>query len=1040
MRALAPHAPAKALALRFLKTASLLLALAGVRASLAQISVTTQHNDIGRTGQNKQETILTPALVNATGFGKLFTQTVDGEMHAQPLYLQGVKIPNQGTHNVVFVATENDSVYAFDADANGGSDGPPLWHANLASTAYGAPAGATSVPSVDLDEGISPVIGITGTPVIDPVAGVLYAVSFTLEGTSYVLRLHALSVTTGAEKPGSPVLIQASVPGTGNGSANGQLAFDPKWENPRAALLLLNGVVYLPFGARADQGPWHGWILAYNSTTLQQVGVYCSSPNGVGSGFWLSGAGLAADTDSASTDPMGRIFAVTGNGDFNQSTDLGDSVLKLTFRANALTEIGSFTPSNQAQLNAADGDLGSGGALLIPDADTSSPLLVQAGKEGKIYLLNRDSLGSYHATDNVVQEIANGTTSSSWGAGLWGLPAYWNKTLYFPGRNSPLQAFTLNAQSLFTGPTSQTAEILGYPAPTPSISANGATNGIVWLLEATNPAAPSAGVLEAYDASNLTNLLYSSLTNASRDALGTGVNYAIPTVANGKVYAASTSVNSATGATLGQLNVFGLLAGANYAAKPVINPGSESFTPPLSVTITDSTTGAAIYYTTDGTTPTAQSTLYTGPITVKSNQTVTAIASAQGYLQSAPAKAAYTSKTEVPDPVVSAKTGIYTNTVPVTISDSLSTASIYYTTDGSTPTAKSTLYTQPFSITPPDSTIITLNVIAISAGLNPSNVVSRQFSIDVQGTSINCGGDTGFTTAGCTMQLNNGADLDDIRLQLTDGAFNQATSAFFSTPVNVESFTTDFDFQLTHSLLSDPFADGFTFTVQNAGPAAVGTNGPGLGYKGISLNSVALKFDIFNDAGEGTDSTGVYVEGAAPTVPSVNLAGTGINFGSNANDEFDAHLVYNGSTLAVTITDLTLGNVSWSTAFQVNIQTTVASETAYVGFTGSTNATGTSSQKILAWTYQAGASATPATAAPAFSVNSGVYSTAQSLTLTDTTKGAVIYYTTDGSQPSTASAVYSGPITVSSSETVSAIAIAPGDGVSPPVSDSYTIN
>ena len=1017
-----------------------LFVLAALRLSFAQISVTTQHNDIGRTGQNTMEKSLTPSVVNAAGFGKLFTQTVDGEMHAQPLYMQNVKFPSQGTHDVVFVATENDSVYAFDADTNGGSDGPPLWQANLASTAHGAPPGATSVPSVDIDEGISPVIGITGTPVIDPVAGVLYVVSFTLEGTSYVLRLHALSITTGAEQAGSPVMIEASVPGTGNGSSNGQLVFDPKWESPRAGLLLLNGVVYVPFGARGDQGPWHGWILAYSASTLQQMSVYCSSPNGVGGGFWQSGAGIAADTGSASTDPLGRVFAVTGNGDFNQATDLGDSVLKLTFRGNVFREIGSFTPSDQAELNAEDGDLGSGGALLIPDADSPTPLLVQAGKEGKIYLLDRDELGSYHSTDNVVQEIANGTTSSSWGAGLWGLPAYWNRTIYFPGRNSPLQAFTLTSQSLLTGPVSETTEVLGYPAPTPSISANGATDGIVWLLESSNPSAPGRAVLEAYDASNLKSLLYSSQTNASRDGLAIGVNYAVPTVANGKVYAASSMVDS-SGATFGQLNVFGLLAGENYASQPIFTPAGESFKPPLPVSITDSTAGAAIYYTTDGSTPSAQSTLYTGPVSVTSNQTITAIASAQGYLQSAPVSANYKSTTEVPDPVVSAKTGIYTNTVPVTITDTLKTASIYYTTDGSIPTDKSNLYTQSFSITPADSTMVTLNVIALGAGLTPSNVISRQYSIVVEGTSVNCGGATGFTTAGCTMQLNNGADLDDIRLQLTNGGFNQATSAFFSSPVSIVSFTTDFNFQLTHAILTDPFADGFTFTLQSASPTAVGGSGAGLGYAGISLNSVALKFDFFNDAGEGTDSTGVYVEGANPTVPAVNLAGTGINFGGNANDQFQAQLVYNEETktLDVTITDLTLGNVSWSTAFDVDIQTTVAGDTAYVGFTGSTKATGTSSQKILSWTYEAGTSATPATASPVFSLNSGTYSGTQTVTLTDTATAAIIYYTTNGSQPSTASAVYSGPITVSSTETVSAIALAPGDLVSAPVSDSYTI-
>ena len=259
--------------------------------------------------------------------------------------------------------------------------------------------------------------------------------------------------------------------------------------------------------------------------------------------------------------------------------------------------------------------------------------------------------------------------------------------------------------------------------------------------------------------------------------------------------------------------------------------------------------------------------------------------------------------------------------------------------------------------------------------------------------------------------------------------------------MQVVSFTTDFNFQLTHAVATDPFADGFTFTLQNAGATAVGSSGAGLGYAGISLNSFALKFDFFNDAGEGTNSTGIYVAGATPTVPAVNLNGTGLNIGSNANDQFNAHLVYNSSsaTLDVTITDLTLGDVSWSTAFHVDIQTNVGGDTAYAGFTGSTNATGTSSQKILSWTYEAGVSATTPTAPPVFSLNSGSYSGAQTVKLTDATANARIYYTTDGSQPGTSSPVYNAPITVSSSQTITALAMAPGDLVSAPVANSYSI-
>ena len=259
-----------------------------------QVSVTTWHNDTSRTGQNLNETILSPSNVNPTLFGKLFSQTVDGFVYAQPLYLPNLTIGGT-THNVLFIATEHDTVYAFDADNNGGTNASPLWKASLLSTAYGAAAGATTVPSSVLGTDIQPEIGITGTPVIDPASGTLYVVSKTEEGSSFVQRLHALDVTSGAEKFGGPVVITATVDGTGNGSSSGKLTFDSEWENQRPGLLLLNGVVYIGFAAHGDVGPWHGWILGYSASTLKQTGAFCTSPNGVGGGFWMSGAALSAE-------------------------------------------------------------------------------------------------------------------------------------------------------------------------------------------------------------------------------------------------------------------------------------------------------------------------------------------------------------------------------------------------------------------------------------------------------------------------------------------------------------------------------------------------------------------------------------------------------------------------------------------------------------------------------------------------------------------------------------------------------------------------
>ena len=388
-------------------------------------SVLTQHNDISRTGQNTAETALTTTTVNSTLFGKLFALSVDGQVYAQPLYVPGVAIPGQGRHNVVYVATENDSLYAFDADIGGA----PQWKVTL------LPNGGTAVPSSDvvaLD--INPVIGITGTPAIDPSTNTLYVVAKSLESGTIVQRLHAIDITSGAEKFSGPVVIQASVPGTGSGSTSGTLTFSSQWENQRPGLLLLNGYVYIGFAAHGDNGPWHGWILSYNAATLAQAGVWCSSPNGIGSGLWGAGAGLAADTMGA-----GRIFVATGNGDFpvtgnvvpnpapapSSTVDFGDNIAQLTTSsAGQITPTDYFTPYNTASLDAADTDLGSGGVLIPPDQiGLNKHILIQVGKQGNIYVVNRDVMtsngGHYCNGCSSDPEIIQTITGNG---GLWAPP------------------------------------------------------------------------------------------------------------------------------------------------------------------------------------------------------------------------------------------------------------------------------------------------------------------------------------------------------------------------------------------------------------------------------------------------------------------------------------------------------------------------------------------------------------------------------------------------------------------------------------------
>ena len=696
------------------------------RFTAAQPRVVTAHYDIARTGQNTNETILTPTNVNQNQFGKLFSYPVDGYVYAQPLYLPAVTLPGRGTYNVLFVATEHDSVYAFDADST-----TMLWQATFLDATHGAAPGATTVPTSDVNTSdLVPEIGITGTPVIDPTTGTLYVVGKTKENGRYVQRLHALDITTGAERIefNSPVELKASVPGSGSGSSGGTLPWDPRWENQRPGLLLLNGIVYVGFGSHGDNPPFHGWILAYHATSLQQTGAFCSTPNGSGSGIWMSGAGLAADVVDPVNQPHGRLFVATGNGSFDAAPpysnrmDYGDDLVRLDLTNGVPTVTDSFTPFNQQSLSNNDLDTGSGAVLLLPDQSGGGPqhLLVQAGKEGRIFLVDRDNMGGFSpARDAIVQEIPVAPAVAGYQiSGVWGAPAYWNGTVYFWGSQDSLKAFSFTNGSLSPTPTSQSAEVSGYPGPTTTVSANGNANGIVWTIESGAYHTQGSAILMAHDALNVATLLYSSNQNPSRDDPGMAVKFTVPTVANGKVY---------VGAAY-QVSVFGGLSGQppQRTATPVLSPGSETFSSPIQVTITDSTPGATIYYTTDGSTPTTSSTQYTGPITVTTTETVNAMATAPGFTQSAVASATYTLvQGQTAAPTFSPGGGTYVLPEQVSISDASPGATIYYTTDGSTPTTSSTQYTGPFWI----FTTTTVWAIAVAPGWSQSPVAHATYNI-----------------------------------------------------------------------------------------------------------------------------------------------------------------------------------------------------------------------------------------------------------------------------------------------------------------------
>src|SRR5271170_3642319 len=722
------------------------LLLIGGGATHAQVNVLTQHNDNARTGQNLNETILTPSNVNPNQFGKLFSQSTDGGILAQPLYVSRVAIPNNGTHNVVYVATVEDQVYAFDADTNGGSNANPLWQTNLLTDT--TPAGTFTVG-----------YGVLGTPVIDLTSKAIYLVTSENEGATPVFRFHALDITTGAEKFGGPILIQGSVPGTGSGSVGVVLTFDATYQQQRAGLLFLNGVVYVAFGSVGDEGPWHGWIFSFdvNPTTknLQLIDVFCTTPNGSGGGIWMGAAGLAAEVNNPAK-PYGRMFFATANGSFSSTApySYSMSMLDLDLTDGVMTVEDQFTPYNWATLNAEDGDLGSGGPVLLPtqtlaSGKTLNPL-VEIGKSGMFYILDRDNNtdgsnnpaseyspaglgGSNTAADQVVQEVQTPLSPGfDWGAGVWGTEAYWNNNIYSGGTNlandsnytgtgNSLTAYSFVNGVLSVAPTSQSVEQYYYPGPTPGVSANGATNGIVWALMCYQEGTGGPETLLAYDATDLGNTLYSSATNLSRDNPGAALKYVVPTITNGKVYVGASN----------QLSVYGLLNSVPTAPAPTMTPGTETFVSPPWITITDSAANATIYYTTDGSMPTTSSAVYQAPIPVSANETLTAIASVPGELMSPPTVAIYLSSTVPANPALSLAPGTYTGTQTLTITDSTPGAAIYYTIDGPAPTAASAVYnpSQPLSV----STSQTVQAVAI-AGAYSSSVVSSTYTIQPVGT------------------------------------------------------------------------------------------------------------------------------------------------------------------------------------------------------------------------------------------------------------------------------------------------------------------
>jgi hypothetical protein len=510
-------------------SASLALTVQAAPTTIAP-DVTTYHYDVARDGLNAQETILTPLNVNSSQFGRIGFDSVDGKVDAEPLYLANIAIAGQ-LHNVLYVATEHDTVYAFDADSGG-----LLWQTSVLRT------GETTSDNHGCTQ-ITPEIGITSTPVIDRkqgVNGTLFTVGMSKDATgNYHQRLHALDVTTGAEISGSPTEISASYPGTGDNTQNGNVVFDPAQYAERAALLLLNGNIYMGWTSHCDLGLYTGWVMAYSESALQQTQLLNLTPNGHEGSIWMSGDGMAADSS-------GNIYLLDANGTFDTTFDVNGFPLKGDY-GNAMLRLSTngklavadyFETFNTNTESADDLDLGSGGELLLPDQTDANGhvfhLIVGAGKDTNIYLADRDNMGKFNPANNPMDSNIYQELPGAMSGLVYSTPAYFNGVLYYGADGDTLKAFPLTNAVLATTPSSQTAVRFPHPGPTPSISANGSQNGIVWALESS---LTSPGVLHAYDAANLTHEFYNSGQAANgRDSFGNGNKFITPMIINGKVY------------------------------------------------------------------------------------------------------------------------------------------------------------------------------------------------------------------------------------------------------------------------------------------------------------------------------------------------------------------------------------------------------------------------------------------------------------------------------------------------------------------------
>jgi hypothetical protein len=977
--------------------------------------VLTWHNDNILSGLNNTETTLTLNNVNSPSFGKLFDYAVDGYVYAQPLYKAGLVI-NGTPHNVAFVATEGDSVYAVDTISPA-----TYWVRHFTDPANGI----TTVPSGDVNTGdIVPQVGITGTPVIDASTNTMYVLAKTKEvrsdGNHYVQTLYAIDITTGLNKTNPYVIgdtktggpdggytdvTAISVPGVGDGSDGTTVRFNALREHHRASITMVGNTLYLVWASHGDNRPYHGWVVSFNKNTLQPIAWFNTTPNAGASGIWQSGAGAAIDPDTGNLIfSLGNGFTVGNNQPFDPSLgNYSEAVLNLNPN---VTLKDYFVPFNWKALDNGDTDLGSGGTMILPDfvGSTAHPhLAVETGKQGRIYLLDRDNLGKFtpNGPDNVVQIVDTQI------AGVWGSPAFLptgpnSGLIFYHGSGDALKSIPIVAGVLQPQNVKSSGLAWGFPGAQPSVSANNGANAIIWELQLNTYAdTTSHAILRAWNATTLT-ALYNSTQAGQRDQLTSPVKFTVPTVADGRVLVGSN----------GEFSVFGLFPPATQVPDAPTNLAATSNSPtsatltwdPVPITGDKAATQIDIERSPDDATWTQVAvvspgaTTYTDPGLLPATKYFYRIRAENNV-----GKGDYSNEASTLTLLNATQVfilDILNNQVNL-VWDTVSAADKAYEVQRSDDGGQ-TWNVPPGGDVGPDVTTFSdpgLNYqpyqyrVIAEANSGQSSVSNIVFADLTVGSSLiihDDGNGSGFTNHD-DMSANGNvtAFVPPGFLLLTDGNGSEAGSSFHTSPVQISDFQTTFTFRLHDG--TDPRADGMGFVIQNSsqGAAALGPGGGGLGYgpdnpsgaPGIPA-SLIVKFDLYNNAGEGTNSTGIFTEGRSPTVrqpgldpiypdQSINLSAAPYidqdgNPIVNINDQHtkQVDLTYDSAsqTLTEKITDLeVIPNKSVTITYNnVNLQFLIGSSTAFVGFTGGTGGL-TVVSDVHTWTYsgQSGVPANP---------------------------------------------------------------------------------